>query len=239
MANQSVRHIVIIAAIGLLLNGCSYGQSFSCKGYPEGVRCQDVMTVYENRQAIDKMVQSGDEPGGWGLDGTSSGATSVGMPPPPTIESAPGAPLGQPAITPPKVARVWIAPWRDEKNRLHEASVVYMMVEESDWVYGQRPRQATPSRGRGSIVPTVSALIERPGQHRNAEGVDPAGTDPLGRPGRERMVQPPRPPMMMPTLPNTRMPSGVPMVPMVPMGSPDTAVGEIMGEGMGSDPLLQ
>jgi hypothetical protein len=75
-------------------------------------------------------------------------------------------------VSAPKVVRVWVAPWRDEKNRLHEASFLYMMIEDSDWVYGrERRRIPTKQRARGVIVPTMSNMIERPNQ-RDRRGPD-------------------------------------------------------------------
>lgn len=204
------RHGVMALAgltVSVLVSGCLYGRSFSCKGYPEGVQCQDVMTVYENRHAP-PPPQKGEH----GEEGESAVATAAGAGGASTLVGAPEVQLGQPMLSAPKVVRVWVAPWRDDKNRLHEAAFLYLMVEDSDWVYArERKAKAGKARPRGTIVPTISSLIERPGDRQQRHQGDLRPHQPPGR--QPHQATPPQS-----LLPRQMLPPGMPAPsPLVPL----------------------
>jgi type IV conjugative transfer system lipoprotein TraV len=134
--------LVGLSALSLLLSACGhYKTDFACKGYPEGSLCLSTSDVYKRRhEQLTKMKKENPE------ESSSSSGVAVA-----DRVSAVAGPaenhLGQPNITAPRVIQVWIAPWRDHNNFLHEASIVYAIVQQSDWTYGRAPKGLT--RGRG------------------------------------------------------------------------------------------
>lgn len=235
MRNPMMRHLMLFAILSLaLLNGCSYGRSFSCKGYPEGVRCQDVITTYLARHELDPPGPGADAPAASGAEADEAGAGEASARPPAPASGDPD----MPALTAPRVARVWIAPWRDDKNRLHEAATLYMILETSDWAGVPRRHGATASSRRGrTLVPTISSLVEPAGARRAPAKPELPARPPQEptRPSAPTPALPPRPMVLPPNAaPNLGLPPGVPMAPMLPMGGEDTAVESIMGAPMGN-----
>jgi len=76
--------------------------------------------------------------------------------------------LGQPNIKPPQVIGVWIAPWRDGRNFLHDASLVYAIVEPADWTYGRKPKGADKT-GSGQIFAPLMSRRTVSRNHREKE----------------------------------------------------------------------
>lgn len=122
------------AAIPLLLSGCAWmsglsGESnFSCKA-PDGVTCQTVSGVYHNSMQNNLPSQ---------LSATRS---TEARQPPDTAETDSISPRfmktpasGLPIRKPPKVVRIWIAPWEDEAGDFHDQSFMYTMVNPGKWL---------------------------------------------------------------------------------------------------------
>lgn len=141
-------------AMGLVggLAGC-ISTEFGCKGYPEGASCQAVSQV---------VAQDPAETGGWlTAEGGRAGSAAVdGDARSASEDRAPGGrpvvgealiQLGKPILKAPEVVRVWLAPWRDERNRLHEARYVYVMSTETEWAY-TGPRVRSARRGGGTVL---------------------------------------------------------------------------------------
>jgi conjugal transfer pilus assembly protein TraV len=106
----------------------------------------------------------------------ANGATTV----------APTAPLGvalaQPTAaprTPPRVLRLWIAPWEDSDGDLHEASMVHVLVDHGRWLIERvRPVPRGPRMGvtPPAAVGTAPAGVPTSGQ---APGSSPRVTPSL------------------------------------------------------------
>jgi conjugal transfer pilus assembly protein TraV len=142
------------AGLAVSLAGC-INTEFGCKGYPEGARCQAVSQV---------VAQDPAETGGWlTATGGRAGSASVdgGAGSAEADRATGGRPvvgealiqLGKPILKAPEVVRIWLAPWRDDRNRLHEARYVYVMSTETEWAYtGPRVRSARRGGGGGAVL---------------------------------------------------------------------------------------
>jgi len=188
-----------LIALTLLLSACGhYKTDFNCKGFPESGSCLPTSEVYKRRhEQLTKMRVEGNEaqtpPSGSGAGASADRVVAVTG----KVEVH----LGQPNITAPKVMQVWIAPWRDSNNFLHEASVVYAIVQQSDWTYGRSPKGIA----RGSKVPSVFAPRMTPGMVEGAgssqhgiNGGQPIFTTP---PPSGASVAPGRPPVQAQQVP--------------------------------------
>ena len=106
MATRAAALVLLAAAVA----GCSGGaesRSLSCP-YPDEVSCESLSSVYERT--------AGD---------------SVQLPPAPApVKESTAA---WPAVLPPRVLRVWLAPWQDADGDLHGAQEIYMLLEEARW----------------------------------------------------------------------------------------------------------
>jgi type IV conjugative transfer system lipoprotein TraV len=227
-----------LIVIGLLA-GCSYGRSFSCKGYPEGVRCQDVATTYLQRHqpaAATKAAGSESE-----TEAESSARPPQGSGAAPIV-TTPDQRVSQPLLSAPQAARIWIAPWLDEKNRLHDAAWLYVLLEEPQWVGAPRQRgDATPPRSARVLVPTLSPMVERPlparPTGREPHSVLVPGASSHHQPGPNRPAaptpQPTWPPQLrsvVPQLPPMPTPQAPIPAPIPPTAPPDN---EGLGDGLG------
>ena len=128
--------MVMVGVIGLIQTACGhYKSDFACKGYPDSSVCLSTREAYERRhEQLTNMKQN---------DAGEESAAGNGGPFANRVSAVAGQAeqhLGQPNITAPEVMQVWIAPWRDKNNFLHEASIVYAIVQQSDWTYGRAPK---------------------------------------------------------------------------------------------------
>lgn len=163
--------------LGLSIAGC-INTEFGCKGYPEGAQCQAVSQVaaldptetggYLSEGRSRRNHQAGSVVAGTEGERRAGDAVVVGQP---------AMQLGKPIVRPPEVVRAWLAPWRDEQDRLHEASYVYIMVTPAEWAY-TGPALGKPRRERSAtIVPKAPA--DRPVERPNGAS---AAAAPAGRP---------------------------------------------------------
>lgn len=140
--------VVGLTLIGLTLTACGhYKSDFGCKGYPEGSFCRPTTEIYNMRhQQLTKMKNGDDRNGVHAPSAGSSASDRVAA-----VAGQTEMQLGQPNIKPPQVMGVWIAPWRDGRNFLHEASLVYAIVEPADWTYGRKPKGMDKAGPNGSV----------------------------------------------------------------------------------------
>jgi conjugal transfer pilus assembly protein TraV len=147
----------LAAAGSILLGGCAASltgvggsERFACQA-PVGAQCTSISGVHANASALTardvvatpSLMQSG--------------AIATHQPPRAVAitTSATPAPLrqaeseGSPAVAslraPPRVVRLWIAPWEDADGDLHEASLVHVVVDTGRWLI-ERVRPAARSR---------------------------------------------------------------------------------------------
>jgi conjugal transfer pilus assembly protein TraV len=134
---------LLLAAIATVSSGCTSTLSgvggkgnYACKA-PVGTLCTSVSGVYANSihgpppaSALPKPAQA-----------SASAPPSTTGTFAPTAAAGPGTPASA-MRSPPRVLRLWIAPWEDADGDLHEASVVHVLVDTGRWLIEHvRPAQ--------------------------------------------------------------------------------------------------
>lgn len=130
------------------MSGLDGSSEFACKA-PDGVVCTSVSGVYANSVAGALPAQKDPEkakatprnaprsPASEDAGKESSAPRPYGATPPSTAAPAPGTPL----LSPPKVLRLWIAPWVDEDGDLHDQSHIYVIWHRGEWQIEHTRRQ--------------------------------------------------------------------------------------------------
>lgn len=171
--------LVGLTFIGLTLTACGhYKSDFGCKGYPEGSFCRPTTEIYNNRhEQLTKMKNGDDSNGNHAPSAGSSASDRVAA-----IAGQTEMQLGQPNIKPPQVMGVWIAPWRDGRNFLHEASLVYAIVEPADWTYGRKPKGMDKGGTNGSVFAPFMSRKMVEAQASSMKNAGPNGGQPMMAP---------------------------------------------------------
>ncbi len=149
------------------LSGVGGESHYACPA-PQGVRCGSVTANY---------LQSlpGDRPGR-----LTSGAGSESERTHPAAEPAPAqaAPAANPDAamplrSPPRILKLWVAPWEDRDGVLHDAAFVFVPIDHGRWLL-QHGRPVTRLQDRfvppsgspaaaGSAAPATFGLATDPG----------------------------------------------------------------------------
>lgn len=159
-----------------LLAGC-INTEFGCKGFPEGASCQAVSQVL----ALDPSETGGylSAEGGRRGAGASAGAPNDAAPQASDRSRAAAGEipvqLGTPILRAPEVLRVWLAPWTDEQDRLHEASYVYVQAAPPEWAY------TGPRRAGKRLDRLGTSVVPRPPAGLGTGAAQPGGAS-AGRP---------------------------------------------------------
>jgi len=171
--------IVGLSLMGLTLSACGhYKSDFGCKGYPEGSYCRPTTEIYANRhQQLTKMKNDDNGNGDHAPSAGSSASDRVAA-----VAGQTEMQLGQPNIKPPQVMGVWIAPWRDGRNFLHEASLVYAIVEPADWTYGRKPKGMDKGGANGSVFAPFMSRKMVEAQASSGKNAGPNGGQPMMAP---------------------------------------------------------
>ncbi len=154
---KSLRWLVVPTV--LLLTGCAGtmtgldGQGgFSCKA-PDGISCASLSGVYAN------AVQNN-------LPGQRTGTKSDKVVEAIARITAAAPRSGDPLRSAQKVRRVWLAPWEDEDEVLHDQSYVYLVVDPGRWQIEHSRRKATegfrPVMPPKIFAPQASNAGDRP-----------------------------------------------------------------------------
>ena len=161
--------LLLLPALSACANmaGLDGKSEFACRA-PDGVVCTSVSGVYANTVAGTLPAQQG--------GGTSQGARSESTTdtdpkrpadPPrsyggtPPASTAPAA--GTPLLSPPRVLRLWLAPWVDEDGDLHDQAYLYVMWHRGEWQLGH-----TEAGIRRRFAP-IAAPVTTPSVVRNPE----------------------------------------------------------------------
>lgn len=125
--------------LALAISGCSSmmtgldGQgSFSCKA-PDGISCASLSGVYANAVQNNLPGQRPQITAGKSADGGQASARLTKN----------SLLAGDPLRSAQKVRRVWLAPWEDEDEVLHDQSYFYMVVDAGRWQIEHSRRQAS------------------------------------------------------------------------------------------------
>lgn len=143
----------------LILAGCSSFSGldakakFTCQA-PDGILCESMSGIYANIQANNLVGQQHNQKQLFTLMQVDNQQISTEA-----IVS------GTPIRTPPKIVRIWFAPWEDTDGDLHDQSYVYLQVDFGRWMieHNQRYIQKNfrPISAPDSIDPNKSTLIQK------------------------------------------------------------------------------
>lgn len=149
--------------LALAITGCSSlmtgldGQgSFSCKA-PDGISCASLSGVYAN--AVQNNLP-GQRPQGNASSSADGGQVSARL-------TKSSLQAGDPLRSAQKVRRVWLAPWEDEDEVLHDQSYFYMVVDVGRWQIEHSRRQAS-ERYRPVMAPRTFAPQATEGGERQS-----------------------------------------------------------------------
>jgi len=106
---------------GCSMMGLDAQKSFSCKA-PPGIGCSSLSGVYANAVA-DNL------PGSTIKQATVYGKNDQGKST--VVGEAPTT--GTPVLSVPTVLRVWMAPWEDTRNVLHDQAFLYAVADPGHW----------------------------------------------------------------------------------------------------------
>lgn len=150
--------ITAMAGIATVSSGCTSTLTgvggkgnYACKA-PAGTMCTSVSGVYANSIHGPPPASALPKPA---KGATSAPACATGASAPPAV---PG--LSTPASamrSPPRVLRLWIAPWEDADGDLHEAAVVHVLVDTGRWLIEHvRPAQRSEIDAVRPPVPSAT-----------------------------------------------------------------------------------
>ena len=139
--------MISLMAATLMLGGCTSmtgltdsSSTFACKA-PDGVSCTSVSGVYANAQQNNLPALQAR-----GRSAMAALAMPTGGAAFPVL--APGMPIRSHA----RMLRIWVAPWRDEDDTLHDQSYLYVMVDPGKWLI-ERSRDATAKKTMTRLKP--------------------------------------------------------------------------------------
>lgn len=167
---------VLALAVSVALGGCGSmsglggSSEFACQA-PEGVVCTSVSGVYATSLAgaLPAQRESGGARAEPEREGGGSRTPPGGMPrawqaSPYAAAGAPAA--GEPLLSPPRVMRLWIAPYTDDDGDLRGDSYVYVLWDRGEWRLPHtqaqiRKRFAPVSRIGGPQAPAPKAVARQ------------------------------------------------------------------------------
>ena len=142
---------------------------FACRA-PDGVVCTSVSGVYANTVAgtlpamREGSPQSAAPVSATGADSKHSADLPRPYAATPPASAAPAA--GTPLLSPPRVLRVWLAPWVDEDGDLHDQAYLYVMWHRGEWQLGHTE---TVIRRQFAPIAPIAAPVTAPSAIRNPE----------------------------------------------------------------------
>jgi conjugal transfer pilus assembly protein TraV len=165
--------LLLLPALSACANmaGLDGKSEFACRA-PDGVVCTSVSGVYANTLAGTLPTRHA---GSASTDATPRPASDTDPKPPgakprpygasPPAGTAPAA--GTPLLSPPRVLRLWLAPWVDEDGDLHDQAYLYVMWHRGEWQLGHTEtgirRQFAP------IVPVSAPPMNAPAGARPSD----------------------------------------------------------------------
>ena len=185
---------ILVLALPALLAGCAGTMSgldgqgkFSCKA-PDGIACASLAGVYAN--ALQNNLPGQERPA---EAATTPKVASPGHTPPSTITRAVPS-SGEPIRSAQTVRRIWLAPWEDDEEVLHDQSYVYFVVDPGRWQLAHTRRGASeayrPVMPPTAFNPAATNSDERPVLRMERETSGSASPPSLPLRGRE-LLQPP------------------------------------------------
>jgi len=154
--------LLMLAGCASVMSGLDGQGKFSCKA-PDGISCASLSGVYAN--AVQNNL-----PGQKPHSGTTDKDVAVTK----IWTQAPNS--GEPIRSAQKVRRVWLAPWEDDEEVLHDQSYFYLVVDPGRWQLEHSLRKASqeyrPIMAPKPLAPSATKANEGPALRM--ERVDPA-----------------------------------------------------------------
>jgi conjugal transfer pilus assembly protein TraV len=141
--------MIIPLAVAVALSGCgsmtglTESTKFACKA-PAGTTCTSVSGVYANTAENSMHPRPAQVRGD--IPSSQTAKLPAGAAAFPVL--APGMPIRSQA----RMLRIWVAPWRDDDDTLHDQSYMYVMVDPGKWLV-ERSREATVQRTMTRLQP--------------------------------------------------------------------------------------
>ena len=179
---------VVLAGCASSLSGVGGTQGYACKA-PIGAQCTSVSGVYANaapmaHRAVYEALRQQQAQLATPPVATPSAVTQASTPPgasmPPAFRPSTGmASIATPAAlrSPPRVVRLWIAPWEDADGDLHDASFVHVVVDTGRWLI-ERVRPALLSRLDIAKPPVANSVAPATAPVPAPEAMSPADLAP-------------------------------------------------------------
>lgn len=129
--------VMVVAAIILVAGGCA--PKYTCSELTPDGKCTTLTQTYE-REVLHRGKKTVDDNRERAADKSESDSVK-----PPAATTAASPPVEQmvssqepvrPLRNPPKVVRVWIAPWVDRDDDLHTEKYIYVEIERRKWLIG-------------------------------------------------------------------------------------------------------
>lgn len=164
--------LLLLPALSACANmaGLDGKSEFACRA-PDGVVCTSVSGVYANTVAGTLPVQQTGDASQRAVSESSTEADSKHPADPPRsygatppVGAAPAA--GTPLLSPPRVLRLWLAPWVDEEGDLHDQAYLYVMWHRGEWQLGHTE---TAIRRQFAPIAPIAAPVTAPSAVRNPE----------------------------------------------------------------------
>ena len=157
--------LLLLPALSACANmaGLDGKSEFACKA-PDGVVCTSVSGVYANTLAGTLP----DRREGNIHQSTTPDSTTESKPKSPSdpikpyaaeppASTAPSS--GTPLLSPPRVLRLWLAPWVDEEGDLHDQAYLYVMWHRGEWQLGHTEAAIRKQFAPIAPIPPVSAPV--------------------------------------------------------------------------------
>lgn len=122
--------------LSLILTGCTTfsgldgSSKFACKA-PDGMSCTSVSGVYANNPATTHATVTNDQARDAGTGKSMLPSLQPYYAAAKTLHTMPVS--GAPLLSPPRVLRIWIAPWLDQDGDLRDQAYLYVMWDRGDW----------------------------------------------------------------------------------------------------------
>ena len=197
-------HRSALLLLALALPGCETisetvvpgGATYSCSGRPEGVVCASTREIYARTETADHVHEEDlggangpvEEVGAETEENSPAAAPREGrlaldgaaLAP---VRFAPGPDASVPTRTPPKLIRIWIAPWEDRSGRLRMPGHIFAEVTPRGWQVGPRmPGAAAGLSGANHLqTPEMIEAAPAPPEPGAADTRPPSGSAPQRR----------------------------------------------------------
>ena len=155
------RYAQFLLIIPFLFEGCTSG-SFGCKGFPNSPICKSAVQAYKATDVANPKNPIDAEE-----SDTSPLAAAPSVPETQGVTSKVSPRVQDPSAvrTPPKVLRIWIAPWEDSDGDLQAPSYVFTELEPRRWIIGNQTGTGYPT------LKPLQVVARKPAQNTNPEAI--------------------------------------------------------------------